>query len=249
MSEIQWGNPKITVEQVQDHGNSVPAYNKADFVIENGVLVEYIGHGGDILIPPKVSKIGENAFAGCTALTGVVFSPTVKEIGDYAFYGCANLAKVKFSPQLEYIGDCAFYECGCLSIENLVSLKRLGKDVFNGVIFKNQNQEDFIIEDGTLKKYIGNNSIVCIPDTVKTIGNHAFNGSQSIVFVMIPNSVISIEYCAFSNCSNLGIVAMTSSVKEIGDYAFSRCVNLACINISSDTRRGKDVFALCGKKL
>ena len=33
-----------------------------DFVIENGVLKEYHGPGGDVVIPEEVKEIGEKAF-------------------------------------------------------------------------------------------------------------------------------------------------------------------------------------------
>lgn len=266
MSKIQWETPKVTVEQVPDHNGSVPVYNKSDFVIQDGVLVEYTGNGGDILIPSKVSKIGKNAFEGCMMLTNVEFPPTVEEIGDYAFYGCRNLKKIKFPPtvkvigdyafygcrnlkkikfppELDYIGGYAFYECGCLTIKNLINVKKIAKDAFAGVTLKNKNQEDFVIKDGVLVQYIGKDSLVCIPSTVSTIGHHAFAKVQNIVCVIIPSSVTSIEYYAFSNCLHLATVEMTSSINVIGDYAFENCVNLENIEIPSNIFLGRGVFS------
>ena len=155
MSKIQWEKPKVTVEQVLDHNGSVPVYNKSDFVIQDGVLVEYTGNGGDILIPPKVSKIGKNAFEGCMTLTSVVFPPTVKKIGSYAFYGCRNLVKIKFSSELKRIGEWAFCECGCLTdIEFPSGLFRIniGDNSFGGTMLEKENQENFVIRGGHLMK-------------------------------------------------------------------------------------------------
>ena len=42
-----------------------------DFEIEEGVLVEYRGQGGDVIIPSGVTAIGDEAFWLCSALTSV----------------------------------------------------------------------------------------------------------------------------------------------------------------------------------
>ena len=42
--------------------------NINDFVIENGVLKEYKGQGGDVVIPASVTSIGKEAFEGCCGL-------------------------------------------------------------------------------------------------------------------------------------------------------------------------------------
>ena len=41
----------------------------SDFVIENGVLKEYKGKGGDIVIPEGVTEIGKEAFYNCDTIT------------------------------------------------------------------------------------------------------------------------------------------------------------------------------------
>ena len=61
--------------------------NKQDFVITKGVLTKYNGPGGDVVIPAGVKKIGDGAFKGCTALTGVTIPESVKTIGQYALAG------------------------------------------------------------------------------------------------------------------------------------------------------------------
>ena len=42
-----------------------------DFEVENGVLVKYTGAGGDVVIPDRVTGIGDRAFSQCKSLTSV----------------------------------------------------------------------------------------------------------------------------------------------------------------------------------
>ena len=68
--------------------------SNSDFVIENGVLKEYHGPGGDVTIPEGVAEIGERAFEGCAALREVILPQTVRKIGPWAFYKCVHLTRI-----------------------------------------------------------------------------------------------------------------------------------------------------------
>ena len=43
----------------------------SDFIIENGVLLEYVGPGGDVVVPEGVAEIGVGVFQNCRSLSGV----------------------------------------------------------------------------------------------------------------------------------------------------------------------------------
>lgn len=47
--------------------------NEREFVIDEGVLLEYTGTGGNVIISVGVVEIGENAFDRCTKLTVLSF--------------------------------------------------------------------------------------------------------------------------------------------------------------------------------
>ena len=62
-----------------------------DFIIENGVLKEYIGTGGDVVIPDGVTHIAEKAFSGYRTLRSITIPESVTEIGSFAFRACDAL--------------------------------------------------------------------------------------------------------------------------------------------------------------
>lgn len=61
------------------------------------------------------------------------------------------------------------------------------------------NINDFIIENGVLKEYVGDDEAVIIPEGVVQIGKEAFSGREDIVSVTIPDGVTSIGEKAFSS--------------------------------------------------
>lgn len=91
-------------------------------------------------------------------------------------------------------------------------------------------EDDFVIKDGVLIKYNGNDEIVVIPDNVLVIGKDAFADCTNISSVFIPNSVISISDRAFKGCESLIDVSFSDSIKNIGNDVFEDCFHLKHAN-------------------
>ena len=64
---------------------------------------------------------------------------------------------------------------------------------------------------------------VVIADGVTSIGQHAFQGCESLTSVTIPDSVTSIGAYAFNTCSALTNVTIPDCVSCIGELAFNVC--------------------------
>ena len=63
---------------------------------------------------------------------------------------------------------------------------------------------DFMIENGILKRYVGNEDIVVIPDEVTVIGDGAFCREQeSPEKIILHEGITKIEEYAFSYCERM----------------------------------------------
>lgn len=64
----------------------------------------------------NLESIEDNAFEGCTKLTGLILSKSVKTIGANAFLNCLNLISIKIPANVTYIASSAFEGCVKLTI-------------------------------------------------------------------------------------------------------------------------------------
>ena len=85
---------------------------------------------------------------------------------------------------------------------------------------------DFVIENGILKKYTGSGGDVVIPEGVTTIGGWAFFYCTGLSRVVMPEGVTSIGKRAFRACKSLSSVVIPQSVVSIGENAFDDGVRL-----------------------
>lgn len=66
---------------------------------------------GVVVLPATMTRVGENAFNGCTWLRSITIPPSIVEIGAYAFAGCTGLETVTLPDSLRTIGEHAFSDC------------------------------------------------------------------------------------------------------------------------------------------
>ena len=220
-------------------------------------LVFYNGTDSVVTIPDHVRIIGERAFIGNIGITSVSIPDSVTTIETSAFYGCENLTSVNMPSALTTIGDYAFETCqNCRTFSDIIlpnSVTSIGRSAFSRVerlyyagtatgsswgaewhIRGNVFDGDFVYADEQktiLAGYIGSDSIVDIPNQVKTIGIGAFLQNQKLYSVNMSNSVVSIEEAAFRECPNLTYVTLSDSITSIGTYAFFNNKKLTSVTI------------------
>ena len=73
-----------------------------EFKIENNILIDYHGRGGEVVVPEGVTSIG-TAFYRNTKVTSIVIPDSVTFIKERAFYKCYNLKKIVIPDSVQFI--------------------------------------------------------------------------------------------------------------------------------------------------
>ncbi len=74
------------------------------------------------------------------------------------------------------------------------------------------NANDFVIENGVLKKYVGPGDEVVIPEGVESIDDMVFGFTSTITSVVIPACVQAIGNSSFVDCSALTRVEIWAKI-------------------------------------
>jgi len=166
-----------------------------EFVIQDDVLTEYHGDGGDVVIPDGVTRIEMGAFANCTALKSITIPDGVTKIGMGAFVNCTALKSITIPKSVVAIHAIAFKNCAGLT----------------SVTFQG---DEILIGDSAFSKCTSLTNIVLPKYTM--ICSYAFSDCIALVSVTCYDKII--EYPstkdAFSGCPNLVIYGIAGSVTE-----------------------------------
>lgn len=97
-------------------------------------------------------------------------------------------------------------------------------------------ENGFIIDDGVLIRYNGNQAKVVIPDVVTEIGDDAFLENDYIKEVFLHEGVLEIGDYAFESCEQLETVHLSEGIFKIGFEAFCGCKNLRSLVLPKSLR-------------
>lgn len=241
------------------------------FVIENGILTDYLGNSSVIVIPEGVVEIAANVFNSVN-ITSVTFPTTLKKIGDYAFSN-GNASGGSYLRTATFLGT---------------TPPELGADVFRWIkgnfkiivpdgaeqayrtaaswtaatpsqpngyaqfvtsVAEQNNKPEFEIVNGVLVSY-NNKSVnptnvsIKIPDEATEIAKGVFTGLTYLVSVDL-NNVTVIGDNAFYGCTELTTVKFNKNTVSVGDSAFYECKKLASVDLGEVVTIGKNAFNRC----
>lgn len=196
--------------------------NACDFIIENGILKEYVGDDEVVIVPEEVVQIGERAFSDREDITDVKLPDGVTSIGNSAFSGCVALCGINMPESLAFIGNNAFW--GCESLEATIPdhVSKIGHGAFCGCDGL-ADDDGFVIIRGVMYYYCGEKRNVNVPNGVTAIDEQAFFTGEDIESVVLPDGLISIGEGAFANCYELVHLVIPGSVTNVAPRAFEDC--------------------------
>jgi len=218
------------------------------FVINDGVLVEYLGSGGIVEIPSNVVSIGNDVFKDNWEITSVSIPSSVTSIGDRAFMNAKNLTKLemrgKVPPQ---VGIDTFAGVTLKHISIPLGTLDSYRTVWSKYEDILEELETFHIVNQVLVAYYGDEEVVTIPDGVNSISSTAFNDNTVVREIFFPLGLTRIEDNAFTGCLNLETVHLPESLTYIGANAFYGCLALGDIVLGSQVNQiGKQAFSYSG---
>ncbi len=117
-------------------------FDPDEFIIEDGVLLQYLGEGGDIVIPDGVKVIDEMAFEDInmdSVVDTIIIPDSVEVIEKFAFSTLPdrNIKKVRVGTGIREIGEAAFLQLWNvteLDAQNM-NLRYFMKSGFDGFCF------------------------------------------------------------------------------------------------------------------
>lgn len=205
----------------------------SNFIIENGILKEYTGPGGEVIIPEGVEGIASfwvTDKAIRASITRVVVPESVTELEGIHFSGFPNLEEVVLPESLTVLRYGPFDRCENLRRVNYPkNIKKLDGTAFGlweatGVeALKNfQLVDNFLLnKKGThLIAYLPKAGVHCarIPEGITTIPSEAFSGTV-LDEVWMPESVTTIGGYAFDH-HKIRFIHLPKSVTKLAkDFA------------------------------
>ena len=120
------------------------------------------------------------------------------------------------------------------------------KDFFGNFLQRKNRKKPFVIKNGVLEAYNGEDPDPVIPDGVLEIAERVFEYNQTLRSISIPDSVRQIGSRAFFQCSMLENVRFPDNFLVIGDSAFYGCNSLREVVFSPGlTAFGARAFVNC----
>ena len=156
-----------------------------------------------------------------------VNAPKVTFIGEQAFAGCAKLTTLT-APKLEEIASAAFAATGISEFEIFDTLKTLGSSIFEGCEsftayyttvdgskVYDKEYENVMIKDGVLYAVTPAGYVLMSYPTAKADKEFA-----------VADGTVRIDYCAALGNKNIETLILPESLRYIGNHAFYLCDSL-----------------------
>ena len=259
------GDSSWTEELRQDYGGTINwvSYDAASFgtcgddlrwiLEEDGTLVLF-GTGAmwdgqpwqayaqqirRVILPEGLTVIGENAFAGCEALTGVKIPASLQQVKDNAFSGCTALVRVGYGSSQEAWADIRIGSGNKPLEEATLYYTASGTcgiamtwELSEGVLELRGRADMWNFSAEARPGWYEARSIIdriVIEEGIQLVGSYAFC-DLAVKRVEMPWTVTHIGSYAFYG-TKLTEIVFPQTASYIGDYAFGNCSELRRVTV------------------
>ena len=246
------GQPVIRIGGDADKKGAFESTEIQTVVVPEGI--KYIGARAffgvigltEITIPESVETIGNGAFNRCenlksvTILRSVVKNGSITKLMNNAVFRLVHCGIIVMVPDDSYEAYTAEQIDGAVnhwgsqqnrwgtgatwsfpSFERLFSTRHI-------------DENGFIVKDGTLYGYLGEETAVSIPSNITKVASGAFAACDKITQITIHDGVTEIGAYAFANTS-ITEIRLPGSITKLGARAFDDCKNLTSVTIEATT--------------
>lgn len=181
--------------------------NITSVTIENGItalpdnILNGAGKVTKVKIPASVTAIGDDCFRK-SGIRSVTIPDTVTTVGKRAFYDCFDLYAVRIGSGISTLPSYCFGNC---SVLQNVEIPDSVTEMADGVFFHTSL------------------TFLRLPQTIRTIGMHAFENSKDLIEVVCSDELISVGDSAFLNCTSFTTLRSAAEDVDFSNSSFDNC--------------------------
>ena len=221
-----------------------------------------------IEFPSTIKNVGSSAFYSCNNIEEIILTDSDISIKSNAFGDCGEI-KLTIPVDFDFKERCfastyattIYYTKGTTGIMPDISLKSDSVNYFGNrpEYISRNNLKSVEFEEGVIR--IGDNAFRCrlqafdydngvlenvkLPETLKSIGESAFENQYQLKEIIMPNSLEELGASCFEECRNLEKVSYSSSLETIPNSCFAEC-NFKKIEFPSTIKNvGSSAFYSC----
>ena len=203
----------------------------------------------NVILTDDIIEIPDNFFKDCASLNEITFLGELSRIGENAFDGCSPLDITSQDGFRLYKGWCLGYDGADTTTLNIPN----GIVGIAGGVFEGKVSLKTVTFPSSLR-FIGADAFagctqlaeLTLPDNIVEIADGAFRDCTWVQSVKMPSNLERIGAAAFANCAYLPNVVCADGLEEIGVGAFSNCWRMTSVSIPASLDSvGRDAFWNC----